>query len=350
MNEGNRQALAAEIREAVPAAPGCYAFVDSIGRLLYVGKSVNLRKRMGSYFRQDPVTAESHVGRLLANVGGFAWWRTPTELLALLLEDALIKLHLPPLNTRQREFRENRYLEITASEFPACVVVGHAPDFGTREVFGPLKDVHYARRLRDILHETLGIRTCRDPAPVARCLEFDLGRCSGPCRAATDRDAYAERADRARGFLLGDGEAVLERLSDARDGASERKNYEEAGRLQEAIDLGRRFLHQRRFLRTFSETDCVVRASADGLEYSFSRGSLAAPRDVIVGAGSHGTTDLGTSHPADRSRISFQPESAGRRALTALRRPVTDDRILSDRARIVCRWAERAACGPLHAP
>jgi excinuclease UvrABC nuclease subunit len=299
---------------------------------MYIGKSINLQQRVASYFRQDLADVEPHVGQLITSVRGCAWWQTRTELLALLLEDVLIKQHLPPLNTRQREFEENRYLELTADAFPSCRIVEHATDFGTREVFGPLKDRHFAATLQDVLHKTLGIRTCHEPQPVGRCLDHDIGRCAGPCRGALDPGEYEGLVSEARAFLRGDAEGMLDRLANARDEAATAQRYEEAAHLRDAIDICCRFADRQRFARRFEGGDLTIRSSEDGLEYSFTRGALVAPLTVIVARGQ-------SAQAVMSGRGSFRPDTAGRRAVSALRRSQSADRrFIADRARIVGSW------------
>jgi excinuclease UvrABC nuclease subunit len=335
MRDDVRGRLAAEIRETVPGAPGVYAFTDDRGRLLYIGKSVRLRKRMGSYSRQDPLSADPNIGKLVASIGGFAWWRTESELLALLLEDAMIKEYLPPYNTRQKEFAENRYLELTDSEFPACLVVERAPDFHDRDVFGPMKDRYFAARLQEILHESLGIRTCREPEPVGRCLEHDIGRCSGPCRGAVEPAYYRELVAKARDLLGGNAQGVLDGLAAARDRASASRRYEEAARLRDAIETCQRYEAHARFARRFGEDDCSIPAAAGRQEHRFERGALVTPRVVVSASGVGGRRATpGPDH--------FPLEEAGRRAVSALRESTAgDDRFLADRARIVWNWTRR---------
>jgi hypothetical protein len=331
VNADVRSRLAAEVRESAPRAPGVYAFLDGEGRLLYIGKSVNLRRRIGSYFARDPLAADLHLGQLVSGIRGFAWCQTRSELLALLMEDALIKEHLPPHNTRQRETLENRYLELTADEFPSCVIVEHEPDFGSRDVYGPMKDWHFAERLRDILSEAVGIRVCPESTPSARCLRHDLGRCAGPCREVVTPGQYRELVNAARAFLAGDAREVLGRLTGARDRASDDRRFEEAARLQEAIETCRRYEVYERFARDFVAGECSFRCERDGIEYRFDAGTLLSPRKVVVARGQ--------STPRANA---FSLERAARRAVSALHGPSPDDpRVLADRARIVCGWSRR---------
>ena len=333
MSGDPRRELAAEVRESAPTAPGVYAFVDGGGRLLYVGKSVNLRQRMGSYFSRDPLADDLHLGQLISGIRGFAWWQTRSELLALLMEDALIKEHLPPHNTRQRETLENRYLELTADGFPSCVIVEHESDFGSREVYGPMKDRYFAERLRDILSEALGIRTCGEPVPSGKCLRYDLGRCAGPCRGAVTPDEYRALVSAARDFLRGNASEVLDRLTAARDQASEERRFEEAARLREAFETCGRYEAHEQFARGFRGGECSFRSREDGIDYHFDRGALVSPRRLVVARGQSRTR---------QGAGVFEPERAGRRAVAALHGPPPDDpRVLADRARIVCNWVRR---------
>jgi len=339
MRDNERRQLAAEVRGTVPGAPGVYAFFDGGGQLMYVGKSVSLRQRVGSYFGRDPRNAEPHLGRLVSGARSFAWWQTRSELLALLLEDAMIKEHRPPQNTRLKETAENRYLELTGDDFPACLIVEYVPSFGTREVFGPLKDKYFAAVLRDILHETLCIRTCGDPQPVRRCLEHDIGRCAGPCRGALEPDRYRELVAMARDFLRGDAGAVQDRLVSARDHAAAAKRYEEAARLRDALDTCRRFEAHERFARRFTEGDCRVCCAEDDIEYLFARGALVEPRIIVTARGQGGRRIVS-------SQASLDPEAAGHQAVAALHRtPSADRRPLADRTRIVCNWVRSRGGG-----
>jgi len=336
--------LASEIRATVPLAPGVYAFTDREGRLLYVGKSVSLRSRMLSYFQRDPSKAEPGLGRLVSAARGFAWWQTPSELLALLLEDALIKEYLPTNNKQLKRMAEARYLELTTDEFPTVLIVEHSEDFGDREVFGPYRDVYFAGELRGILHEALGVRTCSERVPSAKCLDHDIDRCAGPCRGAVSRDDYLKLVAAAREFLRGDARAVRDSLVGARESASDAMRYEEAARLQEAIETCTRFAALESFAGRFAVGDCALEADPCGVEYRFSKGALVSPVEVIVARGSGG-------HLAEKDDGAFSPESAGKRAVSALRRsPPSDRRAIADRILIVGSWLRHKGGRGISAP
>jgi hypothetical protein len=227
---------------------------------------------------------------------------------------------------------ESRYLELTDDRFPACRVVEHVPDFGAREVFGPMKDRYFAGRLKDIVHEALGIRTCGEPEPVGRCLDHDIGRCSGPCRGTMESGEYASVVAEARDFLHGSAGEVADRLSRARDTAAAARRYEEAARLRDAIDTCRLYAAHQEFARRFTEGDCVIRCAGEGAEYRLSRGALIEPRVVAVAEGCAG-------HAGDANGAGFSPAAAYRLATAALERPTTADRrLIADRTRIVCNW------------
>ncbi|MBD3367264.1 MAG: hypothetical protein GF405_03680 [Candidatus Eisenbacteria bacterium] len=332
-----RRELACEIREHVPCAPGAYAFMDGNGQLLYVGKSVNLRRRMSSYLRENIGSLELHLGRLVTGIRSFAWWRTRSGLLALLLEDALIKECDPPLNTRLRETEENRYLEITNGPFPSCLVVEHEEDFGDRDVYGPFRDRFFAERLRDALGRALGIRSCSERDPSRRCLAYDIGRCTGPCRGAVTPAAYACVAQEVRSFLLGESERIVEELESLRDGAATARRYEDAAVLRDTTEMCRRFVDRRQFERRFLSIGCRF-DDEDGLEYAFEQGCLLEPDKVIV--------EEGVGRTTNRAPSSFDPRNAGLGASRFLRCPPGDPRTLLDRTAVVWSWCRGQGIRP----
>ena len=338
MTAGGRN-QAAEIRNGVPELPGVYAFVDQRGRLLYIGKSVNLRRRMVGYLTRDPMKVKPAHGLLASSIRGFSWWHTRTELMALLLEDALIKESMPPLNSRQRDFLENRYLELTDDRFPSCVIVEHVCDFGQREVYGPLRDRYQAASLRDAVHRIIGMRTCTEAEPTNTCLDHDIGRCTGPCRGGLKPDRYRELVGAARDFLNGEADFVLERLAKEMERAVAGGRYEEAERLRKTIRMAASFAERQRFHRRFACGRFSLGSAEDGTGYTFEDGALVYPRSVVLITGHGGQS-------GDSGRDRFDPEEAVRRALKALREvPVSDRRVLADRERIVYSWLSKRRAG-----
>ncbi len=313
-------ALRGAIRAEAPQRPGVYTFRGSDGRPLYVGKSVNLQARMLSYLAPGQTARDSRIRHLAHAIRGFEYRETQSELLALLLEDALIKQLDPPANTRQRDYRERVYLLLTDDPFPALRVVdGLGPNGG--ELYGPVKDRFFAGRLVELLRDRFRLRHCTDPVPHRRSSAFDLGLCRGPCRGVVTESAYGEGVDRARRFLGGEGTWLEAQISNEMAERAARYEFEAAAALRETLDFVCRFKRRQRFASRFLEKLLEVRDAGGGgrgpWSFRFRRGELES-----------------IESPDGGPTLSIPPE---------LGEPVTDSRWMLDRAEIVFHWLGRTA-------
>jgi len=273
LTETRRLELRARIHSGVPEAPGVYTWRSGQGELLYVGKSRNLRKRMLSYLTPAQTRLDGRKRHLVSAIDGFAWRTTAGELLALLLEDALIKQFDPRHNERQKDYRERRYLLLTDDAFPTCLVVeGETPRGGT--LFGPFKDEYFVQDLIALITDRSGMRACHDAEPFRRSPRYDLGQCKAPCRGAITKAAYAAVAVHARNLLLGDSswfEAALEKEMQA---ASDALRFEEAAALRDHLEFCKRFAARQRFFHRFATEPMVVEEQGHGLQYHLNSGAL----------------------------------------------------------------------------
>jgi hypothetical protein len=191
---------------APPAGPGVYAFRDDGGRLLYVGVSRDLARRVRSYFAPGVPTAakQGRIARLTASV---AWRTAPSVLEALVLEARTIAREKPWFNRRLKDAGRHVWVRVDPRDpFPRLEVTGKlAP--GPWRYVGPLPAGRALRRALDALADALGLRTCPGvlkPDPGGRaCLRLDLGQCSAPCVARTGRGAYGRLVMRALAALGG---------------------------------------------------------------------------------------------------------------------------------------------------
>lgn len=311
----SREMLAVEVRRDVPERPGVYTWLDARGACLYVGKSVNLRSRMLSYLAPSATAPDARMRRLAFSVRGFTIRETEGELLALLLEDALIKQLNPPHNERQRDYRERRYLLLTHDPYPACLVV-EAPGARPGALFGPFKDRHLAARVLAVVTDEFGLRACTDAQPYRRSLRFDLGLCTGPCRGAVNETVYAETAARTAAFLAGDDAWIGARLEEAIAAAVADLEFERAALLRERRAFCTRFAQRQRFANAFRDGQVTVAEPATGLRYRFEHAALVA---VSRSGG---------------GQVEVPPE---------LRDPPVELRHVLDRAGVVLEWTRRAA-------
>ena len=217
----------------LPEQPGVYLFTDARGTLLYVGKALNLRKRVGSYFR--PLDARSpRIARMMRSVATLEVRPTASEAEALLLEAELIKQRKPHYNVAFRDDKTYPMLKVTNEPFPRLVVTRRRLADGAR-YFGPYTDVGRMHAAVQFLRRVFPLRTCTT-FPKTPCLEYHLGQCLAPCvRYISARD-YQRMARDLVAFLDGERDPLLRDLARRMARASSDRRFEEAARLRDQID------------------------------------------------------------------------------------------------------------------
>jgi len=311
----------------IPSTPGVYLFRDRQGAILYIGKSVCLKRRVASYFgrrsrraRTDGASAKHEDGRIrrmIHSARTITIHETGSELSALLLEDRLIKGHRPPYNKRQKDHLENCYLQLGGGDFPLFEKVHSADTIGADTIgadmigadtigadaidsaalFGPFRDGYLVDDLVDVIHSAFGLRSCTDTPPAARCARYEIGLCLGPCRGAVSPDDYALRVGMARRFVDGDGAEVVARLEEIMERRVKRLEFEQAALIRDRIAFCRNFCRRRRFVKRFTTGVVVVRdEGGGGLTHIFVRGAHhrregrldSTAIDAIVAEGDNG--------------------------------------------------------------
>jgi excinuclease ABC subunit C len=234
--------------EGLPPKPGCYLMKDPGGQVIYVGKAVNLRSRVRSYFHQGemphPRTAE-----LVARIADIEWIVVGSELEALILEMTLIKKHRPRYNVRLKDDKRYPYIKVFWSDaFPRVTVTRRMEDDGSR-YFGPYTSVWAVHQTLDVLRRIFPYLTCdrvitgHDPRA---CLYYDIKLCLAPCIGAVDQGGYrAMIADLCR-FLEGRSEPVVERLRAEMAKASEELRYEKAAAIRDQLQAIERVVEQQK--------------------------------------------------------------------------------------------------------
>jgi excinuclease ABC subunit C len=203
----------------LPKQPGVYLFKRSDGRVLYVGKSVELRSRVSSYFTAKSPDREM-IPRLLkeADKVDFIVTQNPTE--ALVLERELIRSNQPKFNSRLRDGKSFPYIAMTSHEKPRILYTRNPPRGS--QIWGPFVDAGAAKLVVKLLRRQFGIHDKTAKAP------FGFSESGG------DED-YSERVGAARSVLDGNAGVLIERLQTEMDEASERLDYERAGRVRDMI-------------------------------------------------------------------------------------------------------------------
>ncbi|WP_068689761.1 DEDD exonuclease domain-containing protein [Thermobifida halotolerans] len=217
------------LADSIPDAPGVYVFEDASGASLYVGKSVNLRTRVRSYF-----TASETRPRIREMVG-LAERVTPivcdTAVEAEVRELRLIAERKPPYNRRSRNPERAPWLKLTAETFPRLAVVREVRDDGACYL-GPFPGTRAAESARDALHHAFPLRRCSHritpPRRGAACALAGMGRCGAPCEGAQSPAEYTVHAAAAARAMTGDVSSVVEAVSAHVATLARELRYEEA--------------------------------------------------------------------------------------------------------------------------
>ncbi len=233
MNDTLREKL-----KQLPEKPGCYLYRDRAGTIIYVGKAVNLRRRVQSYFRASTLrTAPPKLRSLVHHVEDVEIRIVRTEAEALLTESHLIKAYRPRFNILLRD--DKRYLALKADPkrpFPRIVTCRIKRDDGAY-YFGPFPSSTVVRAALDFTEKRFGLRKCGSLMPCeedhTHCMADIIRFCTAPCLGKISQEAYQERFEEACAFLRGERPAVIEEVREQMLTASERQDYEKAARLRD---------------------------------------------------------------------------------------------------------------------
>ena len=220
----------------LPSAPGVYLFKDGQGRVLYVGTSVNIRTRVGSYF-----TASEQRSRM-AEMVRLAESVTPivcaTTLEAEVRELRLIAQHKPRYNRRSKSPERALWVKLTVEAFPRLSMVREVRPDGARYI-GPFAGRSAAEAAIAAVHEVIPLRQCvqrlSPSKPVSACALADMGRCGAPCTGAQTVEQYAAVVGEAVTALAGDSRHVVAALRSRMVELAERERFEDAGLVRDRL-------------------------------------------------------------------------------------------------------------------
>ncbi len=223
--------------EGIPAKPGCYLMKDEAGRVIYVGKAVNLRSRVRSYFHES-AAHDRKTAELVARVADVEWIVVASELEALILEMNLIKRHRPKYNIRLKDDKRYPYVRVHWGDpFPKVTMTRQMVGDGSR-YYGPYTSVWAVHQTLDVLRRIFPYLTCDrviTGEDLRACLYHDIKLCLAPCIGAVDQSGYREMIADLCGFLEGRSEPVVRRLQAEMARASTAMQYERAAAIRDQL-------------------------------------------------------------------------------------------------------------------
>ena len=221
---------------SLTSRPGVYRMLDGRGRVIYVGKAGDLRKRVSSYFQRSH--ADVKTASMMASVAGVEVTVTNTETEALILEYNLIKEHKPRFNVVLRDDKSYPYIYASTNHAFPRLRFHRGARKGQGRYFGPYPSAKSVRKTLNELQKLFLIRQCPDSYFRNRsrpCLQYQIRRCTAPCVGYIDETAYRADVDAAILFLEGRNRDVIDTMVERMEAASDSQEYELAARFRDQI-------------------------------------------------------------------------------------------------------------------
>ena len=249
----------AEKLKTLPTKPGVYQYFDATGKLIYVGKAVNLRNRVRSYFHTtvDSIKTE----RLVAEIADLEWIITDSELEALLLESNLIKRHKPRFNIRLKDDKRYPYIKVEwQNAYPKVLTVRKMAQDGAR-YYGPFTNAGHVYATLDTLRRAFPYLTCDREITghdKRACLYYDIKLCSGPCIGAVTEAEYRANIDRLCHFLEGKTDNFVIDLENKMTAAAEAMQFEAAAQYRDQLRALRHIVERQKIISTTTQDQDVL--------------------------------------------------------------------------------------------
>jgi excinuclease ABC subunit C len=229
--------IAESLHLDLPEGPGVYLFKDPSGHIIYVGKAKNLKKRVLAYFKA-PRELPHKTALMMNKAEGLDYFLTATEKEAFILEDTLVKRHMPRYNIILRDDKRYPCLRFDIQNpFPRLSIVRKIKKDGAL-YFGPFSSANSVRSTLKLIDKIFHLRKCKGrdlPKRSRPCLNYQLGRCLGACVHEVSSSAYQEIVDQVKLFLEGRNRELIRQLKENMTQASEHLDFERAARIRDQI-------------------------------------------------------------------------------------------------------------------
>lgn len=226
----------------LPDAPGVYKYFDSDGKILYIGKAKNLRKRVGSYFNKKQYENRK-TKVLVSKIHDVNVTVVPSEIDALLLENSLIKEFQPRYNINLKDDKSFPFIRITNERFPKVYPMRNPVKDGS-EYFGPYANVKLMKWVLELCKTLYPTRNCNynlseqniEKKKFKVCLEYQIGNCRGPCEGLESEEDYLDSIRHIKHILRGNLNEVREHLKQKMTQMSEEWRFEEAEKFKKRLN------------------------------------------------------------------------------------------------------------------
>jgi excinuclease ABC subunit C len=281
----------------LPNKPGCYIYKNESGLVIYVGKAINLRKRVRSYFH-DTSRYDIKTRQLVRQINDIEWIVVGSELEALILEMTLIKKHRPHYNIRLKDDKRYPYIKVHWNDpFPTVTVTRQMVKDGSR-YFGPYTSSWAVHQTLDIVRRIFPYLTCDrviTGKDMRACLYYDIKLCTAPCIGAINQESYRQVIDDLCKFLEGRTGPIIERLSQEMGTASEELRFEQAVVLRNQIQAIEHVVEKQKVVSSDQmDSDVIAMARSNGeacVQVFFIRGGKLIGREYFILEGTEEEAD-----------------------------------------------------------
>jgi len=298
----------------LPTKPGCYIYRDKDGNIVYVGKAINLKNRVRSYFHAD-TSHDSKTRRLVREITDIEWILVGSELEALILEMNLIKKNRPKYNIRLKDDKRYPYIKIHWNDpFPKVTVTRQMVEDGSR-YFGPYTSAWAVYQTLDVLRKVFPYLTCdREITGMDKraCLYYDIKLCMAPCIGAASQAQYRQMIVDLMDFLSGHSEGIVARLQADMQKASEEMRFEKAAAIRDQLKAIQSIIERQKivFATDYKDSDVLAMARSDGeacVQVFFIRGGKMIGREYFI---LEGTEDEADAEVMEQFITQFYTEAA----------------------------------------
>ncbi|NLO86743.1 MAG: excinuclease ABC subunit UvrC [Clostridiales bacterium] len=251
----------------LPESPGCY-IMKSEGEIIYVGKAVNLKNRVKSYFQGSHTPK---VAAMVSRVDDFDLMLCQTNFEALTLECNLIKKHMPFYNIKLKDDKHYPYLRLDLNEtFPRLTLARRMDAKDGAKYFGPYICATDVKRVLEEVRRFFPLRTCTLKLPLTRahrpCVHHQIGRCLAPCAGKVTEAEYRSILTQVVAFLNGDSRELLAKLNEDMIKASVNMEYEQAATLRDKIIAVKQFMEQQNAIQTQQVEQDIIAVAVDEVD------------------------------------------------------------------------------------
>ncbi len=283
VNESIRNTLA-----TLPKKPGCYLMKDENDKIIYVGKAINLRNRVKSYFINDAGHTEK-TRQLVRHIDHIEWIVVESELEAFILEMNLIKRYRPHYNIQLKDDKHYPFIKISFQDpYPKITVTRRMVQDGSR-YFGPYTSSWAVHQTLDMLRKIFPFYTCDRELTgndTRACLYYDIKLCTGPCIGAVTQEEYRQMMEKLGSFLEGKSDEIIKQLQQEMREASDKMLYERAAQLRDQIQAAAHVVEKQKIVSSDDiDSDVIALARSEDetcVQMFFVRGGKLIGQEYFV--------------------------------------------------------------------